>query len=67
MLNLAMISNAFWTLRVRGFKEGSIRVSPLLKPFALAIFSRSSMLFEMKELISLILVRIFASVFFSMN
>jgi hypothetical protein len=67
MLNLSMISNALVTFRVKGFKNGSMKLSLLSYPFALAIFSKSSMLLLINDEMSLILVKILASLFFSMN
>ena len=67
MLNLLIISNAFYTFNVSGLSVGSITASVLSNPFFFAIDSKSSILFEMNEEISPILVRILASVFLSIN
>ncbi len=67
MLNLLMISKAFCTLSVRGFSPGSITASYLSNPFFFAMDSKSSIDFEMNDEMSLILVRILASLLRSIN
>ena len=67
MLNLLMRSKAFCTLRLSGLSAGSIPTSFLSKPLHLAILSRASMDRLINYDMSLILVSIFASEFFSIN
>lgn len=67
MLNLEMMSNTLSTFKLRGIKFWGIQHSVLSILLFLVIISRSSIDLFMKSLISLILVRIFASVFRSIN
>ena len=67
MLNLDTMSKTFCTLSESGVSAGSIPASYFSKPFMRVIRSKSSMLLLMKSDTSLMRVKIFASVFLSMN